>query len=58
MNSVNSDFEDFIFLPNNVKINILLFAHSPLEERKNKFISEATLAYIKGTERFSGSLFD
>ena len=58
MNSVNSVFENFIFLPNNIKIDVLLFGDSRLEESKNKFILESTLSYIKCTERFSGSLFD
>ena len=58
MNSVNSVFENFIFLPNNIKIDVLLFGDSRLEESKNKFILESILSYIKRTERFSGSLFD
>ena len=58
MNSVNSVLENFIFLPNNIKIDVLLFGDSRLEESKNKFILESTLSYIKRTERFSGSLFD
>ena len=58
MNSVNSVFENFMFLPNKTKIDVLLFGDSRLEESKNKFILESTLSYIKRTERFSGSLFD
>ena len=58
MNSVNSVLENFIFLPNNIKIDVLLFGDSRLEESKNKFILESTLSYIKRTGRFSGSLFD
>ena len=41
-----------------MKIDVLLFGDSRLEESKNKFILESTLSYIKRTERFSGSLFD
>ena len=58
MNSVISVLENFIFLPNNIKIDVLLFGDSRLEESKNKFILESTLSYIKRTERFPGSLFD
>ena len=53
MNSVNSALENFIFLPNNIKIDVLLFGDSRLEESKNKVILESTLSYIKRTERFS-----
>ena len=58
MNSVNSFLENFAFLPNKVKIDILLFGDSRLEENKNKLILEATISFIKKTERISGSLFD
>ena len=42
----------------NIKIEILLHGDSRLDNNKNKFILEATLNYIKTSERFSGSLFE
>ena len=35
--------------------NVLLYGHSHFEEFKNKFILEATITYVKNSERFSGS---
>ena len=58
MNSVKSVYENFDFLSDNRKKEILLFGDFSLDENKNKLILEATLSFIKLTERFSGSLFD
>ena len=58
MNSVKSILENFESLSNNVKKDILLYGDSRLDGNKNKFILEATLTYIKSTDRFSGSIFD
>ena len=58
MNSVNTVFENFHPLSDNFKRDILLYGDPQLDEKTNKFILEATLDYIKNTERFSGSLFD
>ena len=58
MNSVKSILENFESLSDNVKNDILLYGDSHLDENKNRFILEATLTYIKSTDRFSGSIFD
>ena len=58
MNSVKSVSENFNSLSDNVKKDVLLYGDSQLDENKNKFILEATLCYIKSTERFYGSIFD
>ena len=58
MNSVKSILENFESLSDNVKKDILLYGDSHLDENKNRFILEATLTYIKSTDRFSGSIFD
>ena len=58
MNSVKSVLDNFASLPNNDKKDILLFGDSHLNNNKNKFILEATLNYIKNSERFSRSLFE
>ena len=58
MNSVKSILENFESLSDNVKNDILLYGDSCLDRNKNRFILEATLAYIKSTDRFSGSIFD
>ena len=58
MNSVKLILENFESLPDNVKKDILLYGDSRLGGNKNKFILEATLTYIKSTDRFSGSIFD
>ena len=55
-NSVKYIFEGFDFLSDNVKKDLLLSGGSRFDINK-KFILEATLFYIKSTERFSGSLF-
>ena len=58
MNSVNSIYENFDSLSDNNKKDVLLFGDPSSDGNTNKFISEATLLYIKSTEIFSGSLFD
>ena len=58
MNSVKSILENFESLSDNVKKDILLYGDSRLDGNKNKFTLEATLTYIKSTDRFSGSSFD
>ena len=58
MNSVKSILENFESLSDNVKKDILLYGDLRLDGNKNKFTLEATLTYIKSTDRFSGSSFD
>ena len=58
MNSVKSVLANFESLSDNIKKEILLYGDSRLDNNKNKFILEATLNYIKISERFSGSLFE
>ena len=58
MNSVISVLDSFESLSDNIKKEILLYGDSRLDNNKNKFILEATLNYIKTSERFSGSLFE
>ena len=58
MNSVKSVLANFEFSSGNIKKEILLYGDSWLDNNKNKFILEATLNYIKTSERFSGSLFE
>ena len=50
--------QNFGSLSDSVKKDILLYGDSSLNGNKNKFILEATLTYIKSTDRFSGSIFD
>ena len=57
VNSVKSVLDNFESLPDNIKKEILLYGDLRLDNNKNKFISEATLNYIKTSERSSGSLF-
>ena len=56
MNSVNSVLDDFV--SDIDKKDILLYGDPWLDNNKNKIILEATLNYIKVSERFSGSLFE
>ena len=58
MNSVKSVFQNFQFLPENNKKYLFLFGDSRFDENKNKVILEATLAFTKKSERFTGSLFE
>ena len=57
MNSVKSVSDNFESFPDKVKKHVLLCGDSLLDENKNRFILDATLTYIKSSERFSGSLF-
>ena len=58
MNSVKSVLANFESLSDNVKKELLLYGDSRLDNNKNKFILEATLNYMKTSERFSGSLLE
>ena len=58
MNIGKSILENFESLSDNVKKDILLYGDSRLDGNKNEFILEATLTYIKSTDRFSGSILD
>ena len=55
MSNVCDNFES---MPDNVKKNVLLYGDFRFNEVKNRYILEATITYIKDSERFSGSLFD
>ena len=50
-----NNFESF---SDNDKVQILLYGDSHLDNNKNKYILEATLNYVKNSERFSGPLFE
>ena len=56
MNSVK--LNNFESLSDNNKNEILLYGDSRLDNNNNKSILEATINYIKNSERFSGSLFE
>ena len=58
MNGVNSVFENFDILSDNIKTDVLLYGDSCLDGESNKIILEATISYIKTSERFTGSIFD
>ena len=58
MNSVKSVFKNFESLSDNSKKNVLLYGDSSLDQNKNRFILEATLNYVKISERFSGPLLE
>ena len=58
MNSVKSVSENVNSLSDNVKKDVLLYGDPRLDQNKTKFILEATLSYVKSTERFSRSIFD
>ena len=58
MNSVNSIIPNFESMNDNVKKDILLFGDSRFDENKNKTILEATINFLKNSERFSQSLFE
>ena len=57
MNSVNSVAQNFEFMTENSKKDLLLFGDPRFNENKNKVILEASLTFIKKSERFTGSLF-
>ena len=58
MNSIKSVINNFESFSDNDKVEILLYGDSHLDNNKNKYILEATLNYVKNSERFSGSLFE
>ena len=58
MNIVKSVFQNFKLLSENNKKDLLLFGDSRFYENKNNVILEATLTFIKKSERFTGSLFE
>ena len=58
MNSVKSVYNNFESLSDNAKKDVLLYGDPFLDQNKNKFILEATIDYIKISERFSESLFE
>ena len=58
MNSVKSIYDNFGSLPDKDKKYMLLYGDSRLDRIKNEFILEATLTYIKNSERFYGSPFE
>ena len=58
MNSIISVLDNFASLSDNDKKDILLHGDSLVDNNKNRFILEATVNYIKNSERFSGSLFE
>ena len=58
MNSVKSITSNFESLTDNKRIDILLNGDSRLDENKNKITLEATINYLKNSERFSGSLVE
>ena len=58
MNSIKCVINNFESFSDNDKVEILLYGDSHLDNNKNKYILEATLNYVKNSERFSGSLFE
>ena len=58
MNSVNLIISNFESMNDNIKKDILLYGASPFDENKNKIILEATINFLKNSERFSLSLFE
>ena len=56
MNSVNSIIPNFESMNDNMKKDILLYGDSRFDENKNKIILEATINYLKNSERFSQSI--
>ena len=58
INRVKYIFKGFDSLSDNTKKYLLLCGDSRFDINKNKFILEATLFYIKSTERFCGSMFE
>ena len=58
MNSVNSVVQNFEFMSEISKKDLLLLGDPRFDENKNNVILEATLTFIKMSERFTGSLFE
>ena len=47
MNSVNSVFENFDILSDNIKTDLLLYDDPRLDGESNRIILEATISYLK-----------
>ena len=58
MNSVISVIINSESMTDNRERDILLYGDSHFDENKNKFILEATINYLKNSERFFGSHFE
>ena len=58
MNSVKSVNNNFESLPDNAKKDVLLYGDPLLDHNQNKIIIQATINYMKVSERFSESLFE
>ena len=58
MNSVKSVYNNFESLSDNAKKDVLLYGYPFLDQNKDKLILEATINYIKISERFSESIFE
>ena len=58
MNRINSVVQKLEFMSENNKKDLLLFGHPWFDENRNKAILEATLTFIKMSERFTGFLFE
>ena len=58
MNSVKSVIIDFESMTDNRKRDIMLYGDSRFDENKKKNILQATINYLKNSERLSGSLFE
>ena len=56
MNSLNSIIPNFESMNDNMKKDIILYGDSRFDENKNKIILEATINYLKNSERFSESI--
>ena len=56
MNRVNSILPNFESMNDNMKKDILLYGESRFDE--NKIILEATINYLKNSERFSQSILE
>ena len=50
--------ENFEFMSENNKKDLLLIGDSWFDENKNKVTLEETITFIKKSERFTGSLFE
>ena len=58
MNSVNLIIPNFESMNDNIKKDILLYGDSRFDENKNKIILEATINFLKNSERFSRPLLN
>ena len=58
MNRINSVVQKLEFMSENNKKDLFLFGDPWFNENKNKAILEATLTFIKMSERFTGFLFE